>query len=106
MSRRTEKSYLHYIVDYICFHNKQHPQELGVEEIRSYLSHLAINKNVAASTQNIALSALLFLYRQVLQMDLPRIENIEKARRPKRLPVVLTREEVQAILIHIEGVEH
>ncbi len=63
MSRRTEKSYLHYIVDYICFHNKQHPQELGVEEIRAYLSHLAINKNVAASTQNIALSALLFLYR-------------------------------------------
>jgi integron integrase len=106
MSRRTEKSYLHYIIDYICFHNKQHPQELGVEEIRAYLSHLAIQKNVAASTQNIALSALLFLYRQVLQVDLPRIENIERARRPKRLPVVLTREEVQAILPHIEGVEH
>ena len=106
MSRSTEKSYLYYIIDYIRFHNKQHPQDLGVEEIRCYLSYLATDKKVAASTQNIALSALLFLYRQVLQVDLPHIDNIERARRPKRLPVVLTREEIKAILSQIEGVEH
>jgi len=63
MSRSTEKSYLYYILDYIYFHNKRHPQEMGIDEIRTYLSHLAMHKNVAASTQNIALSALLFLYR-------------------------------------------
>ncbi len=106
MSRSTEKSYLYYIVDYIRFHNKQHPQDLGVEEIRSYLSYLATNRNVAASTQNIALSSLLFLYRQVLQVNLPYIDNIERARRPKRLPVVLTRQEIKDIFSQIKGVEH
>jgi integron integrase len=105
MSRSTEKSYLHYILDYIYFHNKRHPQEMGVNEIRTYLSHLATHKNVAASTQNIALSALLFLYRQVLKSELPDIDNIERARRPKRLPVVLTRDEVQKILAIADGVE-
>jgi integron integrase len=106
MSRRTEKSYLYYILDYIYFHNKRHPQDMGVEEIRSYLSHLATDKKIAASTQNIALSALLFLYRQVLQINLPNIDNIERARRTRRLPVVLTREEVKIMLSHIEGVEN
>ena len=105
MSRRTEKSYIYYILDYIYFHNKKHPEDMGVEEIRTYLSHLATDKKVAASTQNIALSALLFLYRQVLKVDLPHIDNIERARRPKRLPVVLTREEVKIILNNIQGVE-
>lgn len=105
MSRSTEKSYLYYILDYIYFCNKRHPQEMGVDEIRGYLSHLATHKNVAASTQNIALSALLFLYRQVLKSDLPDIDNIERARRPKRLPVVLTRSEVQRILTIADGVE-
>ena len=71
MSRRTEKSYIHYILDYIYFHKKKDPEDMGVEEIRTYLSHLATDKKVAASTQNIALSALLFLYRQVLKVDLP-----------------------------------
>ncbi len=105
MSRSTEKSYLYYILDYIYFHNKRHPQEMGIDEIRTYLSHLAMHKNVAASTQNIALSALLFLYRQVLKIDLPDIDNIERARRPKRLPVVLTRNEVQKVLAIADGVE-
>lgn len=68
-SLKTEKSYLYYIKDFILFHNKRHPREMGVEEIRAYLSHLAIERNVAASTQNVALSALLFLYRQVLELD-------------------------------------
>lgn len=82
MSRRTEASYLHYIVDFIRFHGKRHPQELRVGEIRAYLSYLATDKNVAASTQNVALAALFFLYRHVLHMDLPDIDNIERARRP------------------------
>jgi integron integrase len=105
MSRSTEKSYLYYILDYIYFHNKRHPQEMGVDEIRAYLSHLAMQKNVAGSTQNVALSALLFLYRQVFRSDLPDIDNIERARRPKRLPVVLTRREVQEVLAIVDGVE-
>ena len=105
MSRSTEKSYLYYILDYIYFHNNRHPQEMGVDEIRAYLTYLAVYKNVAASTQNIGLSALLFLYRQVLKLDLPDIDNIERAKRPKRLPVVLTRKEVQQVLDIVDGVE-
>ena len=72
-SPKTEKSYLYYIKDFILFHHKRHPREMGVTEIRAYLSHLATEKNVAASTQNVALSALLFLYRQVLEIELPYI---------------------------------
>ena len=105
MSRSTEKSYLYYILNYIYFHNKRHPQEMGVYEIRGYLSHLATHKNVAASTQNIALSALLFLYRQVLKSDLPDTDNIERTKQPKRLPVVLTRSEVQKVLTIVDRVE-
>ena len=105
MSRSTEKSYLYYILDYIYFHNKRHPQEMGVDEIRAYLTHLAVHKNVAASTQNIGLSALLFLYRQVLKLNLPDIDNVERAKRPKRLSVALTRKEVQQVLDIVDGVE-
>ncbi len=76
MSRSTEKSYLYYILDYIRFHGKRHPNEMGVDEVRAYLTHLAVQKNVAASIQNIALSALLFLYRQVLKIELPDIDNV------------------------------
>ena len=86
MTRRTEASYLHYIVEFIRFHDKRHPQELGVGEIRAYLSYLATEKDVAASTQNVALSALLVLYRRVLHVELPNIENIERARRPTGSP--------------------
>ena len=106
MSRRTEASYLHYIVDFIRFYSKQHPREMGVGEIRAYLSHLAMDKDVAASTQNVALSALLFLYRRVLRVELPNIENIERARRPKRVPVVFTPAEVEAILAQLAGTHH
>jgi integron integrase len=105
-SIRTEKSYLYYIHDFILFHNKQHPKDMGVAEIRAYLAHLAIHKNVAASTQNVALSALLFLYKQVLFIDLPYIDNIERARRPARLPVVFTQNEVNSILVRMEGIHH
>ena len=105
-SPKTEKSYLYYIKDFILFHHQRHPREMSVAEIRAYLSHLAIKKNVAASTQNVALSALLFLYRQVLGIELPDIDNIERPKRPARLPVVFTRSEVKAILAHLDGVHH
>lgn len=103
-SPKTERSYLYYIRDFILFHNKTHPREMGVTEIRAYLAHLAINKRVAASTQNVALSALLFLYKQVLLIELPYIDNIERARKPQRLPVVFSRAEVNSILANMEGV--
>jgi integrase len=79
---------------------------MGADEIRAYLSHLAIERSVAASTQTVALSALLFLYRHVLQIELPYIDDIERAKRPERLPVLCTRSEVQQILAHLDGVHH
>ena len=105
-SLKTEKSYTHYIRDFILFHNKRHPKEMGVDEIRAYLSHLATERHVAASTQNVALSALLFLYKQVLQIELPYINDIERAKQPERLPVVFTQDEVKQILAHLDGVHH
>jgi integron integrase len=106
LARSTEQSYLYYITDYIRFHSKKHPKDMGIEEVRAYLTDLAVNRNVSASTQNVALSALLFLYKAVLESPLP--ENIEaiRAKRTKRLPTVFTREEVQAILAHTDGVHH
>jgi integron integrase len=104
-SLKTEKSYLFYIRDFILFHKKRHPKDMGVEEIRAYLSHLAVERHVAASTQNVALSALLFLYAQVLSINLPYIDSIERANRPARLPVVLTRAEVKAILAQLSGIQ-
>ena len=102
-SLKTEKSYIYYIRDFILFHNKRHPIEMGVDEIRSYLSHLAIERRVAASTQNVALSSLLFLYTPVLQIELPYIDNIDRAKTPQRLPVVFTQSEVKQILAHLDG---
>jgi integron integrase len=105
-SLKTEKSYLYYIRDFILFHNKRHPLEMGTTEIRAYLSHLAVNKNVAASTQNVAICALLFLCRQVLHIDLPYLDGIERAQRPQRLPTVFTRSEAKAILAQLTGNHH
>jgi len=105
-SLKTEKSYVYYIRDFILFHQKRHPRDMGASEIRAYLSHLAVNQNVAASTQNVALSALLFLYRHVLEIELPYIGEIERAKKPQRLPVVFTRSEVKAILAHLDGIHH
>jgi integron integrase len=104
MSHRTEASYLHYILDYIRFNDKRHPAQMGVDEVRKYLSHLAIEKEVAASTQNLALSALLFLYRQVLKVELHNLEGVERAKKPKRLPTVFTKTEVRTILDNADGV--
>ena len=98
LSLKTEKSYLYYIKDFLRFHHMRPPRDMGVDEIRESLSHLAIKKRVAASTENIALNSLLFLYKQVLCLDLPYIDNIERAQQPKRLPVVFTQNEVRRIL--------
>lgn len=105
-SIRTEEAYLHVIRRFILYHHKRHPKEMGVDEIRQYLSHLATDENVAASTQNVALSALLFLYREVLLIDLPFVEGVERAKRPKRVPVVLTTKEVRKVLAHITGTHY
>ncbi|MEM7771864.1 MAG: integron integrase [Cyanobacteria bacterium P01_A01_bin.37] len=105
-SLKTEKSYVHYIRAFILFHNKRHPREMGVDEMRAYLSYLAVQQHVAASTQNVALSSLLFLYRHVLQIELPYIDGIERAKTPERVPVVFTRSEVSAILARLDGIHH
>src|SRR6266478_2005124 len=103
-SRRTEDAYVGWIRRYIFFHGKRHPAELGAAEVTRFLSSLAVDGHVAASTQNQALGALLFLYRDVLELDLPWLDGIVRAKRPDRLPVVLTREEVAAVLRPLTGV--
>ena len=102
-SRNTEEASVAWIRRYIFFHGKRHSAEMGAEEATRFLSSLAVDGHVAASTQNQALSALLFLYREVLQQNLPWLEGVIHAKRPIRLPVVLTREEVQAVLSHLRG---
>jgi len=102
-SRRTEKAYVAWIRRFIFFHGKRHPREMGAAEVTRYLSSLAVEGNVAASTQNQALSALLFLYREVLRQDMPWLDDVVRARRPPRLPVVLTRREVQAVIRQLRG---
>jgi len=102
-SRSTEKSYIAWIRRYILFHGKRHPAEMGAPEVAQFLSSLAVEGKVAASTQNQALSALLFLYRHVLHQDLPWLEEVVRARRPKHLPVVLTRDEVRAVISKLAG---
>jgi integron integrase len=100
-SYRTEQTYLHWIKQFILFHDKRHPALLGSDEIGNFLTHLAVKRTVSASTQNQALAALLFLYKQVLHIDLPRLENVARAKKPIRLPVVLTRDEVKAVLCQL-----
>lgn len=102
MSRRTERAYIGYARDYILFHNKRHPGEMGVDEIRDYLTYLAVERKVAASTQNVAFNALLFLYKQVLGMELPPIEGVFRAKKPARLPVVFSPAEAKRIISQME----
>ena len=102
-SRRTEQAYVHWIKRFIFFHGKRHPAEMGEVEIRAFLSHLAVERHVAASTQNQALSALLFLYKAVLRRELTWIDGIERAKRPVHLPTVLTPAEAHAVLAQLEG---
>lgn len=103
-SPRTEKSYVRWIAKYLNFHDGRHPSELAEEEVNLFLSDLAVTHNVAAATQNQALAAVLFLYKRVLERPLGRIEVIVRARKPKRVPVVLTREEVGELLSALDGV--
>jgi integron integrase len=103
LSLGTEKAYSEWIRRFILFHRKRHPSDVGVEEVRGGLSYLAVEGNVAASTQNVALCALLFLYRDVLRVELPYVEGIERAKRPARLPVVFSRQEVEALLSRLSG---
>ena len=103
-SIRTETQYVQWIKRFILFHGKRHPSELGAAEVEAFLTHLAVDGHVSASTQNQALSALLFLYKEVLAVDLPWLDNVVRAKRPQRLPVVLTRSEVRAVLVRMKGV--
>ena len=104
-SLRTEDAYVFWIRRYILFHGKRHPRELGGPDAEAFLTALAVERRVSASTQNQALAALLFLYREVLQAQLPWLDGITRAKRPARLPVVLTREEAQAVLALVSGTE-
>jgi integron integrase len=103
-SYRTEQSYMEWIKRYIMFHGKRHPKDLGAAEVQAYITYLATERQVAASTQNQALSAILFLYRYVLQMDLALPANIMRAERPKRLPTVLTHQEARLVIGKMSGV--
>jgi site-specific recombinase XerD len=96
-SYRTEQAYVYWAERYIRFHGIRHPNTMGAAQVEAFLTHLAVEGNVAASTQNQALAALLFLYQQVLQIDIGRLEAV-RARRPTRLPLVLSRSEVDALL--------
>lgn len=103
LSFRTEEAYLGWVRRFILFHDKRHPKEMGAQEIRAFLTHLAVHGKVAASTQNSALNALLFLYRHVLKQPFPDIDDFERAKRPHRLPTVFTREEVTTVLAQLSG---
>jgi integron integrase len=102
-SIRTEYAYLDWVRRFILFHSKRHPAEMGAAEVEAFLTHLAVNRNVAASTQNQAKSALLFLYREVLRSELPWLDGIESAKQSQRLPVVLTQDEVSRLLNRMSG---
>lgn len=102
-SKRTEDTYVNWIKRYILHHGKRHPREMGAAEVESFLTHLAVERNVSASTQNQAKSALLFLYKEVLEIELPWLDNVTQAKAPKRMPVVLNKQEVQALLNRLDG---
>lgn len=101
-SRRTEEAYVGWVERYVRFSGMRHPRELGAADIERFLTHLAVVRKVAPATQNQALSALLYLYRTVLGIELPWLDGIERARRPHRLPTVLSRPEVGLLLRHLE----
>jgi integron integrase len=102
-SIRTEHTYVDWIKRYILFHGKRHPKDMAARDVEAFLTHLAVHGRVAASTQNQAKSAILFLYREVLEIQLSWLDNVTQAKAPKRLPVVLTVSEVQAVLSRLTG---
>src|SRR5881396_2765040 len=103
-SIRTEQAYIDWIKRFIIYHNKRHPAEMAEEEVARFLTHLARDRDVAPSTQNQALSALLFLYKEVLKHEIGWLEKVERAKKPPKLPVVLSRMEVKRIFAHLHGV--
>lgn len=102
-SIRTEQVYLGWIRRFVAFHGRRHPRDLGAVEVTAFLSDLAVAGNVSASTQSQALSAILYLYRDVMGMDLPWLQDVVRAKRPRKLPVVLSRDEVQRLLLQVDG---
>lgn len=100
---RTEETYLKWIKRFIAFHSNKHPREMGADEVQNFLTHLAVERRVSASSQNQALSAILFLYKKVLGIDLPWMVDVVRAKRSRRMPVVLTRSEVQRVLSCMSG---
>jgi len=102
-SIRTEDAYIYWIKRFIYFNKKRHPKDMGAEEIQEYLTFLAVKKRVSASTQNQALAAILFLYKQVLEIDLPWMNDIHRAKRSQHLPVVFTKDEIRALLAQFDG---
>jgi len=102
-SIRTEQSYVKWIKNFILYHKKRHPQVMGEKEINAFLTHLAVAKNVAASTQNQALCAILFLYKEVLKMEIGEIEGLVWAKKPSKIPVVFTRDEARRVIEQLNG---
>ena len=102
-SIRTEDAYVQWIKRFILFHDKRHPKGMGVKEVEQFVSDLAVNRHVAASPQNQALSAILFLYQEVLRQEIGWLDDVVCAKKPKRLPVILSREEVKAVLSSLSG---
>ena len=102
-SRRTEQAYVHWIKRFIHFHGRRHPRDMGEAEVTAFLNDLALTCKVAGGTQNQALSALLFLYKEVLGQQLPWLDGLVRAKRPPRLPAVLTRSEAQRLLAQLTG---
>jgi integron integrase len=103
LALRTEHAYLQWFRRYLAFHNRRHPRELGAPEVEQFLTHLALDRKVSAATQNQALQALLFLYRHVLEVELPWLNDVTRASHSKHLPVVLDRSEVRALLAQLHG---
>jgi len=102
-SRRTEQTYCHWVKRFIYFHNVRHPMDMAEPEINAYLTYLAVKEKVSASTQNQALSALLFLYRHVLGRKVGDLREVIRARKHRHVPVVMTREETRAVMSHLKG---
>src|SRR5947208_4360078 len=103
MSIRTEKAYVQWAKRFILFHHKRHPADMGAPEIRAFLIYLAVEGQIAASTQNVALQALVFLYRHVLKQPFPALDDLEHAKKSRRVPVVFARQEVTKVLAHLTG---
>nr|WP_181550579.1 integron integrase [Desulfosalsimonas propionicica] len=102
-SIRTEETYVNWVRKFILFHGKKHPKDMGEKEISAFLTHLAVNRNVAASTQNQAFNALLFLYRNVLGIEFGELKDVQRAKKSRKLPVVFTKDEIRQIITQLEG---